>query len=211
MSFKENKYAVVKQAVSYELTNFIYNYFHLKRSVIDYLYKTNYCPENDFCGTFTKDTMNPDTYCIYADTVMETLLMKVFPTMEKETGLELIPTYSYARLYKHGDILKRHKDRESCEVSCTLNLGGDMWPIFLDSSGGFNNPGTKIDLNPGDMLIYSGVELEHWREKFEGNECGQVFLHYNRKNGRYNKLYDGRPMLGVPNSEYNFTTSTKGK
>ena len=50
MSFKENKYAVVKQAVSYELINFIYNYFHLKRSVIDYLYKTNYCPENDFCG-----------------------------------------------------------------------------------------------------------------------------------------------------------------
>ena len=211
MSFKENKYAVVKQAVSYELTNFIYNYFHLKRSVIDYLYKTKYCPENDFCGTFTKDIMNPDTYCIYADTVMETLLMKVFPTMEKETGLELIPTYSYARLYKHGDILKRHKDRESCEVSCTLNLGGDMWPISLDSSGGFNNPGTKIDLNPGDMLIYSGVEFEHWREKFEGNECGQVFLHYNRKNGPYNKIFDGRPMLGVPNSEYNFTTTTKGK
>jgi len=211
MSFKENKYAVVKQAVSHELVNFIYNYFHLKRSVIDYLYKTNYCPENDFCGTFTKDIMNPGTYCIYADTVMETLLMKVFPTMEKETGLELVPTYSYARLYKHGDILKRHKDRESCEVSCTLNLGGDMWPISLDSSGGFNNPGTKVNLNPGDMLIYSGVEFEHWREKFEGNECGQVFLHYNRKNGPYNKIFDGRPMLGVPNSDYNFTTSTEGK
>ena len=33
------------------------------------------------------------------------------------------------------------------------------------------------------MLIYSGCELEHWRNKFEGDtECIQVFLHYNTKN-----------------------------
>tara|TARA_R110000803_G_scaffold185345_3_gene247723 strand:+ start:76 stop:723 length:648 start_codon:yes stop_codon:yes gene_type:complete len=201
--FQKNKYSIIKNAINYELANFCYNYFHMKRSVIAHLYKINYCPENDFCGTFTKDTMAPNTYCIYADGVFETLLMKVLPLMEKETGLELIPTYTYARLYEKGAVLPKHKDRESCEVSCTMNLGGDLWPIFIE--------GTKVDLLPGDMLIYSGVELEHWREQFQGNECAQVFLHYNRKNGRYNKLYDGRPMLGVPNSDYNFTTTTEGK
>ena len=31
--------------------------------------------------------------------------------------------------------LKRHKDRPSCEISTTLNLGGDPWPIFIDGTG----------------------------------------------------------------------------
>ena len=28
--------------------------------------------------------------------------------------------------------------------------------------------GTKVLLEVGDMLVYSGCELEHWREPFEG-------------------------------------------
>jgi hypothetical protein len=39
--------------------------------------------------------------------------------MEKHTKLKLIPTYSYARIYKKGDVLHRHKDRFSCEISTT--------------------------------------------------------------------------------------------
>ena len=50
--------------------------------------------------------------------------------MNKETSLKLSPTYSYARIYNKGAILQKHKDRYSCEVSTTLNLGGDMWPIY---------------------------------------------------------------------------------
>ena len=48
------------------------------------------------------------------------------------------------------------------------------------------------------MLIYSGCELEHWREPFEGQLCGQVF-HYNHADGQFAKsnLYDKRPMLGI--------------
>ena len=41
-------------------------------------------------------------------------------------------------LYKQGDELKRHKDRPSCEISTTLNLGGDPWPIFIDGTGADN-------------------------------------------------------------------------
>jgi hypothetical protein len=26
--------------------------------------------------------------------------------------------------------------------------------------------GVEVNLKPGDMLIYSGCELEHWREAF---------------------------------------------
>ena len=144
---------------------------------------------------------------------METLLVKMLPVMAKETGLDLIPTYSYARIYKKGDELKRHKDRPSCEISTTLNLGGDPWPIFIDGTGADtvideyknihkpNAPkGTKVLLEVGDMLVYSGCELEHWREPFKGTTCGQVFLHYNHVNGPFaeKNRFDRRPMLGVP-------------
>ena len=60
--------------------------------------------------------------------------------------------------------------------------------------------GTRVDLAPGDMLVYSGCELEHWREEFQGNLCGQVFLHYNHRNGQFaeQNKFDKRAMLGLP-------------
>ena len=207
-----NKYQVIKNAVPYELANFIFNYFLLKRDAVDFMYKNNITYDNGMLGTWT-DKQIPNTYSHYADMVMETLMMKVLPKMQQETGLELIPTYSYARIYKKGDILKRHKDRPSCEISTTLNLGGNPWPIFIDGTGANNvvdeykniikpgaPEGTKVLLDVGDMLVYSGCELEHWREPFDGDICGQVFLHYNHVNGPFaeKNKFDGRPMLGLP-------------
>ena len=207
-----NKFQVIKNAVPYELANFIFNYFLLKRDAVDLMYKNNITYDNGMLGTWT-DKQVPNTYSHYADMVMETLLMKVLPKMQQETGLQLIPTYSYARIYKRGDILKRHKDRPSCEISTTLNLGGSSWPIFIDGTGANNvideyknivkpgaPEGTKVLLDVGDMLVYSGCELEHWREPFDGDICGQVFLHYNHVNGPFaeKNKFDGRPMLGLP-------------
>ena len=186
------KYKVVKEAISFELANFLYNYFLLKREAVDYMYKNNWTHDGgEMLGTW-KDEQIPNTYSIYGDPVFDTLLMKVLPIMNKETGLEVIPTYSYARIYKKGDILHKHKDRPSCEISTTLNLGGDPWPIFLE--------GKQVDLDVGDMLIYEGCKLEHWREPFEGEHCGQVFLHYNDANGQFKdiNIFDGRDKLGTP-------------
>jgi hypothetical protein len=144
---------------------------------------------------------------------METLMMKVLPVMKKHTELELLPTYSYTRAYKKGDKLRRHKDRPSCQISTTLHLGGDEWPIYIDPTGADNvideikeihkpnaPKGNRVDLKIGDMLVYSGCELEHWREAFEGNVCVQTFLHYNDADGRFGKenVFDKRPMLGIP-------------
>ena len=143
---------------------------------------------------------------------METLLQEVKPVMEKHTKLKLSETYSYARIYKQGDVLARHKDRYSCEISTTLNLGGDPWSIYLDPTGKTGQAGIKIDLKPGDMLIYSGCDLEHWREEFKGKNCGQVFLHYNKASSKTAKenYLDKRPVLGVP-AWFKGTTLTKSK
>tara|TARA_R110000765_G_scaffold135476_1_gene234513 strand:+ start:215 stop:868 length:654 start_codon:yes stop_codon:yes gene_type:complete len=216
MSFKTKKYQVIRQALPKGLANFIFNYMLLQRDAVDFMMKNNKLnPKNPFIGE-RMDYQVPGAYSKYGDWAMETLLMFMIPIMKAKTGMELVPTYSYTRLYEKGNILKRHKDRPSCEVSTTLHLGGDEWPIFLDPSGAnyviygkreedsVIKPGApkgvRVDLKVGDMLIYSGCDLEHWREPFEGTVCSQVFLHYNHANGPFAKtnVLDGRPLLGIP-------------
>ena len=213
MSFKRKKYLVIRKVITKDMANFIYDYFSMKRRVAKKFLDDRFIsPFATEWGTWT-DEQVLNTYCQYGDIVMETLLEKVRPRMEKETKLKLIPTYSFARIYKKGDKLKRHKDRFSCEISTTIHLGGDPWSIFLDPTGGNfviheqkeihkpNAPkGIKMDLNPGDMLVYRGCELEHWREAFQGNNCAQVFLHYNQVTspGAIENRFDGRPFLGLP-------------
>ena len=118
----------------------------------------------------------------------------------ESVGLKLIPAYTFARIYKKGDVLERHKDRFSCEISTTMNLGGDPWAIYLEPSGKEGLKGIKVDLKPGDMLVYCGCDLEHWRNKFKGKECIQVFLHYNNRKtpGAKDNIFDKRPHLGLP-------------
>jgi hypothetical protein len=213
MSFSKKKYIIVKNAISPEMADFIYKYFLLKRRVTETFFNEKFIsPYTDYFGIWD-DPQVPNTYSHYADIAMETLLVKVLPIMQKLTKLKLTPNYSYARIYKKGDILKRHKDRFSCEISTTLNLGGDQWPIYLDLTGSDNvideyqnimkpnaPKGIRVDLNPGDMLIYKGNLLEHWREPFEGDHCAQVFLHYNNieTEGSKDNLFDRRPHLGLP-------------
>jgi hypothetical protein len=190
MSFKKQKYLVIKNAVPKIIADYSFHYLLLKRSVF---YKMDTLKHFGNYG----DPMIPNSYCHYSDILMETLLVEMLPLMKKKTKLDLIPTYTYCRIYKEGDELKRHKDRPSCAISTTLNLGGDPWPIYLEPSGKKNMKEIKIDLKPSDMLIYNGCELEHWREPFKGKVCAQVFLHYNINCNKSNK-FDGRPMLGLP-------------
>ena len=135
MSFKEKKYTIVKNAISYELANFGYNYLLLKREAVKWMQEDNYISKfTPGFGTW-EDQQIPNTYSQYSDFFMETLMMKVLPIMQQYTDMTLVPTYSYTRIYKKGDILKRHSDRPSCEISTTLHLGGDPWTIFLDPTG----------------------------------------------------------------------------
>jgi hypothetical protein len=212
MSFQKNKYCVIKEAVPKEIATFVYNYFLLKRTVARSLLDARYISQfTQEWGTWA-DEQVPNTYSHYGDVAMETLLMRTLPIMEKKTGLKLNPTYSYARIYKTGDVLHRHKDRFSCEISTTLNLGGDPWPIYLEPKKNVgipdgkkitvssDNKGVRVNLKPGDMLVYKGMELEHWREEFQGNDCCQVFLHYNNQKSKDadKNINDRRPHLGLP-------------
>ena len=189
MRFKKNKYIVIKEAIPKDMAIFIYNYFLMKRQVYDTCMEQRYIsPYEVLLGFYEPaDGQIPHTYSSYGDIVMETLMLKCQPIMEKTTGLKLQPAYTYARIYKKGDVLKRHKDRFSCEISTTMNLGGDDWPLYLepDASKGRevpgegykseNTQGMRVDLKPGDMLVYRGCELEHWRNKFKGKDVFKYF------------------------------------
>ena len=211
MSFQKNKYCVIKEAVPKQIAEFVYNYFLMKRQVARTLFDERYISQFTTEFGVWNDEQVPNTYSHYADIAMETLLLRTLPIMEKYTKLKLNPTYSYARIYKAGDVLHRHKDRFSCEISTTLNLGGDPWPIHLEPkknvgipdgkkyTASSTNKGISINLKPGDMLVYQGMVLEHWREEFQGDNCAQVFLHYNNQKSKNaaNNIYDGRKHLGL--------------
>jgi predicted 2-oxoglutarate/Fe(II)-dependent dioxygenase YbiX len=87
-------------------------------------------------------------------------------------------------VYKKGATLERHRDREACEISLTLHLSSNSeWPIYIQRPDGEE---VSVDLSPGDVMMYRGNIADHWRERFEGTEYVQVFLHYVRSRGPNN-------------------------
>ena len=130
----------------------------------------------------------PLSHYVYADPLIESLATLSHPKMEKITGLELLPTYTYFRLYKPGDTLKPHIDRVACEISVSICLGYDYKDVTDNYRWGIFIEGSHLLLDIGDAVIYKGIEVEHWREKFEAVKeswHAQAFLHYVDKNGPY--------------------------
>ena len=72
----------------------------------------------------------------------------------------------------------------------------EPWPLFLRDH---DNNVFGARLQPGDALLYRGIELAHWREAYPGERMAQVFLHYVDRNGpNADQKFDGRAGLGLP-------------
>jgi hypothetical protein len=183
--FDQKGYSIVRSVLSSELRDLI----------------TQYALFDEMQNFSAEDPTNAqvlNAHSKYADPAMEALLLMLHPIMEQATGLKLYPTYSYFRVYRNGDDLKIHKDRASCEISSTVcfNYSYDTdqfkWPIFMD--------GKELFLNPGDMAIYRGCDLNHWREVFGYTDDAwhvQGFFHYVDINGPYAEFkYDKRNSIG---------------
>jgi hypothetical protein len=185
--FKEKGYCIVKSSISEELRDFVTQY-----ALFDEL--QNFTKESETIN----GAQVPNAHSRYADPSMETMLLHLRATMEAATGLKLHPTYSYYRVYRNGDDLKPHTDRHSCEISATMcfNYSYDgkkyNWPIFMD--------GTAVALEPGDMVIYRGRDLEHYRNSFDCPEPAwhvQGFFHYVDADGPCaDWKYDKRNSIG---------------
>ena len=179
--FKQSGYTVIRQAVSPASAQLMTTYALLQQQAAGY-----YQPEDVFRAAQGR----------YADAMSETLLLELKPAMERATGLNLLPCYSYLRIYGPGAVLPKHLDRPSCEISASLALGfhaPSLWPLCVHA-GGEDKP---IGLAPGDMLVYRGADVPHWRDPFAGEWSVHVFLHYVDARGEYIDFkFDGRECIG---------------
>jgi hypothetical protein len=115
------------------------------------------------------------------------LLCNKTAELSKIVESQLLPTYTYARVYYEKSVLERHVDRPACEVSITLNLGGDEeWPIYIETPEGKE---VEMNLEPGDAMLYLGCVAPHWRNEFSGKEYCQAFMHYVQSDGPFAWAY----------------------
>jgi hypothetical protein len=160
----------------------------------------------EYCTKFNLqgDPQAPNSHSMYDFMPFVRLLVEKVPEVSDLLGEKVLPTYTYARVYKEGSELLRHRDRPACEVSLTLNLSKDKdWPIYFQRPDKLE---TSVELEPGDAVLYLGCQADHWRNKFEGQECVQLFMHYVRSYGSKSWAYfDKRqqqeptpPVDGIP-------------
>lgn len=190
MTFGKYGFEVVKDFLDQDFVNFIQEYFFVRIK-----------SDQAVLG----DEQAPNSYSFYSDPLMETILGSATDSLSKISGIKLSPTYSYTRLYGKNDELLIHRDRPSCEISATLTLGipagEEIQPIYFSQDKDKSNP-VEILLSPGDLCLYRGCDLYHWREPFNQQWYLQAFLHYVDSDGEYrDHIYDKRSYLGGSNQQ----------
>jgi hypothetical protein len=138
--------------------------------------------ELELSGQYGKDPQVPNSPAIYNFKPFLELLCQKTNEVTNLIEEQVLPTYTFARIYKNGAVLNRHRDRPACEISLTLHLGGDIaWDIGIQKPSGEE---VNLNLNIGDAILYLGCTADHWRSTpFTGQNYSQVFLHYVRSNG----------------------------
>ena len=118
--------------------------------------------------------------------------------------MDLRETYSYTRKYERGAYLGSHTDRPSCEISATLCLDyltddSKPWKIWVRNDKNYagvdaevikndsqdipqrlreKNNCKSVSLEPGDILLYQGPNIPHWRDYLLGEYSYHVFVHF---------------------------------
>lgn len=161
----QNNYKLIKNFISTKRAIQIYKEFKL----CDSFYK------------FAPDSQAKNSSAVYNYLPALEILCEKTNEVSNILGETVLPTYTYARIYRTNDDLKKHTDRDSCEISLTLHLFGDKpWPIWIETPEGKSK---CLILEPGDAMIYLGCVAPHWRDKYVGKEYAQFFLHYVRSRG----------------------------
>lgn len=185
LEFKDKGYLVVRNFIPKELCKFSQVYYKIRQDTLEY----------------DIDEQCPKSKSFYADPFCETLLLTSCKKLSELTGLNLLPTYSYTRVYGTDEELVIHTDRPECQYSATLTLGRPskekISPIYMSENADGSNA-SELLLEEGDLCIYMGNKMYHWRKPFENSWYLQTFLHYVDADDKYgNRLYDGRRTLGI--------------
>lgn len=186
----ENQYCIIRNFIDSERAK------NLAKEFIEY------CKHNKLDDDFQV----PDTPAKYNYISFLELLCEKTPEVSNLIGENVLPTFCYSRVYKNGDVLKRHTDRDACEVSLTIHLDSDKkWEIYIENSSGKKN---LIDLNQGDALLYLGCDAPHWRDSYTGSFYSQLFMHYIRSRGARSYAYFDNKNRSFFSNEFQYLNKT---
>lgn len=165
------------------------NYLYVPGFILPETAASLSCEFKDHASKFylQGDPQAPNSQSMYNFMPFVRLLVNKVPHVSELLGEEVLPTYSYARIYQNDSKLSRHRDRPACEISLTINLSKDTeWPIFFERP---DKSETSIELEPGDAVLYLGCQADHWRNSFNGKEYTQLFMHYVKSYGSKSWAY----------------------
>lgn len=152
------------------------------------------------------DPQAPNSHAMYDFMPFVRLLVEKIPQVSDLLNEKVLPTYTYARVYKSDSELLRHRDRPACEISLTVNLKKDVdWPVYFQRP---DKTEASIELAPGDAVMYLGCQSDHWREVFKGEEYIQLFMHYVRAYGPKSWAYFDKLRQQNPTEPVNTIPST---
>lgn len=179
-NFPADGYHIIKSAVSKDLLD------------IYYLYSRYYLR----IGCYFEFDSKSASMGRYADGVGEALLSHLEDRISDELGQQVLPSYSFLRFYTPESRLIKHVDRPACEITGTMTIGPKditPWPIHLQ----LEDRVVSAELEPGDLLLFRGPTIPHWRDPLPDGHCLQVFLHYVFKDGDYEEYkFDQREKIG---------------
>lgn len=185
--FKENGFLVVRNyldQIGLDL-GVLQEYFYLK-------FSTSEC---------SASRLTPGSYNYYSDLLTETILKLSKNKFEEYTQSSLLPSYSYTRLYVKGNRLVKHKDRKEAQISATMcvDISDQEYPstIYMSKTNE-DTDGIPLILNPGDICLYDGSKMWHWRDRIKNDWMLQCFFHYFDADTENTVMYDGRSSLGMP-------------
>ena len=194
MSFKENMYEIVRNALTPYLIEYVSVQIELlEKNYLSYLRQPTSINPYPF-----GDTQTPKSFALYGTFISDALLPMLKDAFSEITDKRLCESYSYFRIYYNDANLKRHTDRESCQYSATVCIKKDCdWPIYFKD---LNGNDIEVEMEPGDLIVYKGTKLKHWRNHYKGSRHIQLFLHYIDMDDEFypKHMYDGRESLGFP-------------
>lgn len=130
---------------------------------------------------------------------LTTFLWGLTPIIGELTGADLLPSYDYFRIYRKDDVCRVHSDRPSCEHAVSLTLAysdAQPWPLQVgsrpvsaegpcyDDFG--DEPFTSVEMQPGDAVLYRGIDLRHGRTQPNPNRwSAHLFLFWVERGGKF--------------------------
>ena len=221
IDFKRNGYLVAREFFDNTTVALMQTYWNLKWRFLNFSDEGKQSFEHSKINGDVPTISDADvafSYNIYGDPLTESIELCYGQLASELLETNLSPTYTYTRIYEKDSFLIPHIDRESCEVSATspiiisddkpskIFISNFKWWEVTDTKKRFNIEEIKqkgdyseVELYPGDVLFYSGLERYHWREPLESDYMIQFFMHFVLADGEYKDLvFDRRPYMGFP-------------